>query len=742
VKKTITRIIVILLFLSMVVVPTNAFAEETNPIMSVELKNYLGTKTSIQIKITGTYLVSGDGAILNSNQNYYVRNENGILKLYQNDRFVKNFGNSFTLTPELYGTTNYISIDGKSYLGDIQFTISGSYIKAINRLPLEDYLKGVVPNEMYPSWPLEALKAQAVAARTYALDRVGITINDTISYQAYGGYIWNSTPYIKTTQAVDQTAGQVLRYNGKLISAVYSASNGGHTESNSNYWGSSPVPYLPAKPDPYDPQTPWVLSVNKQQINTKVLDLYTPDAWWNQVSEVPNDLSVLKNIKSYIKNNGFPNADIKITSIPKLQLSDQLNSSGKRTTGSLTVNYFVKNADGSYERSSGSQLSDDYGVSLSGIDRYETSVTIANQEWVKSDVVVLGRGDIPVDALTGTVLAKKFDSPLLLTRSAQIPQAVLDKIRSLTPNKVFILGGTEAISDTVLKQIRDAGIEVERISGETRYDTSVKIADQLSSSSEVIITSGDSNSPDALSVASYAAENQIPILLTRANYLPEETKAYLANHPVTKVYIIGGTAAVTNNVSTDLAKLGITNIERIEGQDRYETSVAIAKKFSFDMSNVFFARGDIFIDALPGAALAAQYNAPVLLTRQSSFTIAPKTWLKSLKNRPKIYYLGGTAAINNAVRAEIKNTLLGDIKEFSLVKNDVPIATIRSILGGLLFKSFQIPSVVDNGTTITVNGKGNGHAVGMSQWGAKVMADQSKSYKEILQFYYPNTTLN
>ncbi len=150
-------------------------------------------------------------------------------------------------------------------------------------------------------------------------------------------------------------------------------------------------------------------------------------------------------------------------------------------------------------------MSDDYGVSLSGNDRYETSVSIANQEWVNSDAVVLGRGDIPVDALTGTVLAKKVDSPLLLTRTAQIPQAVFEKIKSLTPKKVFILGGTEAISDAVLKQIRDAGIEAERISGETRYDTSVKIADKLSNSSEVIITSGDSHSPDALSIASYAA---------------------------------------------------------------------------------------------------------------------------------------------------------------------------------------------------------------------------------------------
>ncbi|MCQ6278659.1 SpoIID/LytB domain-containing protein [Bacillus sp. EB600] len=744
-KKTILGMFFLLLIFPILMMPHNTLAAD-NPIVSVELKNYLGSQSSIQVKVTGTYNVSGDAAVvLQSNQNFYVRNQNGTLNLYRDDVLVKSYGSTLTITPQTYGTSNYVSINSRNYLGDIQFNVSGTYINTINKLPMEDYLKGVVPNEMYPSWPVEALKAQAVAARTYALGKVGMTINDTVSYQAYGGYIWNSSDYTKSTQAVDQTAGQVLRYNGSLISAVYSASNGGYTDSNSNYWGSAPLAYLPAQQDPYDPQIPWTLSVNKLQINTNGLDLLNPDAWWNNVSENAADASVITNIKTYIKNNYFPNSEIKVTGVPKLELSEP-DSIGKRRIGSLTVNYFVKNADGTYQRTSGSQLSDSYGTSLSGNDRYATSVAVANQGWTHSDAVVLGRGDIPVDALTGTVLAKKYNSPLLLTTSTQVPASVLEKIKSLTPSKVFVLGGEGAISNPVLTQISDLGIPVERISGDTRYGTSVKIAEQLSDSSEVFITSGDANSPDALSVASYAAKNQIPILVTKSNGLPEETKSYLAKHTSTKAYIIGGTVAVTENVVADLSKLGITNVERIAGSDRYDTSVAIAKKFSFDLSNVFFARGDLFIDALPGAALAAQYNSPVLLTRQNNFSDAPKAWLKGLTNRPKIYYLGGPAAISDATRTEIKNTLLGDIKEFPLEIKNVQIGTIRSILGGTLFKSYAIPTggVIDNGTTITVNGKGNGHGVGMSQWGANVMASApyNKPYTEILNFYYPGATLN
>lgn len=124
---------------------------------------------------------------------------------------------------------------------------------AINELGMEKYLKGVVPSEVHAGWPAEALKAQAVAARTYALAHVralpaGGYINDTVSYQVYNGMKVEQT---STNQAVDATAGQVLTYNGNLISAVFSSSNGGYTEASENVWTNA-LPYLRSVPDPYD----------------------------------------------------------------------------------------------------------------------------------------------------------------------------------------------------------------------------------------------------------------------------------------------------------------------------------------------------------------------------------------------------------------------------------------------------------------------------------------------------------
>ncbi|TKC17000.1 SpoIID/LytB domain-containing protein [Robertmurraya kyonggiensis] len=750
-KKPLLFFVLMAVFVQLCFVQLNAKASGgENPIVSVKLVNYLGNQGDLSIKVTGKYIVNGDSNFaLLSNQNFYVRYQNGSLNLYQDNVLIQTLGSSFTISPEQYGTANYVSINNRPYLGDIKFTIESGYIRPINSLPLEDYLKGVVPYEMPAEWNVDALKAQAVAARTYALGKINSTINDTISYQVYGGYVWNSSTYNNSNQAVNETSGQVLRYNNALISAVYSSSNGGHTESNSNYWGSAQVAYLPSKPDPYDPQNSWSLSLNKQQINISGLDLLNPDGWWSQVSENSSDRTILNNIKTYIKNNYHSNADIKIVGIPKLEIGNEQtvsstgSSTGKKKYGSINVQYLVKNPDGTYIRNEGNQLPNNYATSLYGTSRYDTSVAIANHGWSSSDAVVLGRGDVPVDALTGTVLAKKYDSPLLLTNNSNVPEAVLNKITSLNPStrKVYVLGGPLAISDNVIYQLQNRGFQVERVAGGSRYQTAVKIAEQIPASSTLFLTSGSNTSPDALSVASYAAKNQIPILLTGVNSLSEDVKQFIRNRSISKVYVIGGYLAISDQVINELRSLGVTSVERVAGTTRYDTSVAIAKKFNYDLSTVFFARGDIFIDALPGAALAARFDAPVILTKQNEFPTEPKNWLKNLEVRPNIYYLGGDLAISPTTRNQIKNALLGDIKLHTLAKDNVNISVLRSMLGGTLFKSYHVTGVSDNGTKVTVSGKGYGHGVGMSQYGAKAMGDQGKSYTEILNFYYPGVVL-
>jgi stage II sporulation protein D len=141
------------------------------------------------------------------------------------------------------------------YRGDFVFRPDGSGgIQTVNRLDIDDYVRGVVSAEMPSSWPAQALRAQAVAARTYALTAGAVSAtfdvySDTRS-QMYEG-VAAETP--ATNAAVAATRGQVVTYHGTPVVTYFSSSSGGHTESIQNVWlGSSPEPWLRGVPDPYD----------------------------------------------------------------------------------------------------------------------------------------------------------------------------------------------------------------------------------------------------------------------------------------------------------------------------------------------------------------------------------------------------------------------------------------------------------------------------------------------------------
>ncbi len=156
-------------------------------------------------------------------------------------------GTKLTFLSGGYGElSDYIRLDNSrygvcTYLGNMQFDVVGGSIRAINTLPTEQYLYGVVPYEMSNSFPIEALKAQAVCARGYAMARASTYASrsydlvDTSSDQVYRGYASRNA---RAISAVDDTKGQVLAYDGDIIEAFYGASNGGQTERTGNVWST------------------------------------------------------------------------------------------------------------------------------------------------------------------------------------------------------------------------------------------------------------------------------------------------------------------------------------------------------------------------------------------------------------------------------------------------------------------------------------------------------------------------
>ena len=171
----------------------------------------------------------------------------------------KGNGTGLGVEPNAAGGGDYTTVSKNAlYPGGFRFErIGGGKLTVVNMVEFENYIEGVVATEMSNSWPVEALKAQALAARSYAV-RLGsghsahhFDICNGTHCQAYTG---RSRTGKNTRTAVEETAGQVVLYNGKVAQTPYYSSNGGASESSSTVWGSSQTayPYLVGKADPYE----------------------------------------------------------------------------------------------------------------------------------------------------------------------------------------------------------------------------------------------------------------------------------------------------------------------------------------------------------------------------------------------------------------------------------------------------------------------------------------------------------
>lgn len=301
---------------------------------------------------------------------------------------------------------------------------------------------------------------------------------------------------------------------------------------------------------------------------------------------------------------------------------------------------------------------------LEGVNRYATGAAVSNHgwHWEQSEYVVIGRGDLPIDALTGSVLAAGVDSPLLLTRSDYLLPEVELEIKRLAPKYVYILGSEQAVSKDIedhLKKIT-ADFRVERIEGSNRYETAKNVADVVASRhnvKEIFVTTGNENSSDALAIAPVAGEKNAPILLTNATKLSKPVKDYIQEQGINKVTIIGGKVAVSQNVENELKSLAST-VERVEGKDRFVTNINIIEKY-YDvsmLSNVFVSQGKDTADALAAAPFASKKGSPMLLTMPEYVPTAVNNFLKNkVKTSPDLYFYGGDKALTKNVRNQLIN---------------------------------------------------------------------------------------
>ncbi|UZQ52251.1 cell wall-binding repeat-containing protein [Clostridium kluyveri] len=320
---------------------------------------------------------------------------------------------------------------------------------------------------------------------------------------------------------------------------------------------------------------------------------------------------------------------------------------------------------------------------LGGTNRFGTSSKIAEYGWKQSDNVVLanaqGDADFP-DALAGTPLAYSLNAPMLLTNVTSTPDEISNEISKLKAKNIYILGGTGVVSQSQEDIFKFKGYAVTRISGATRYDTAVKIADELNNKSKVskIYMTTSSQFQYTLAAAPYAARENAAILFTDGDILNQTTESEILKLGVKDVEIIGGSDIVSSDVDSELKKLGL-NVSRVEGNTPEEVVSNLINQNKDKISGIALANNSMFPDALSGAVLSAKNNMATVFVNK---TFDCGNVVNNVKN---VVIYGGTGVVSQALEDEVKNidnaidiSKLNDTNEAIKDGNVVMISTINS----------------------------------------------------------------
>ncbi|MDA1029247.1 MAG: SpoIID/LytB domain-containing protein [Bacteroidetes bacterium] len=264
-KSFLTRLVAVML-LALGYLP--AGAADLPKDIAINVMDHLSS-SSLHISATsGTVRLSSnrESVLIDAGQLIQISVRNGQIEAKSGSRVIQGSRLEFQSDQRTALVLNF-GTESRAYAGALEISQAAGNLKIVNRVPLEDYIASVVGSE-YGFKDLEGSKAMAVVARTFALRAIqsGKPLYDNERSQVYRGLSHATSVAL---QAAQETAGQVLEYNGQLIEAVYSASNGGYTASNASIWGSSQLPYLRAKKDPWDTSSPhatWEWSVSEAQL--------------------------------------------------------------------------------------------------------------------------------------------------------------------------------------------------------------------------------------------------------------------------------------------------------------------------------------------------------------------------------------------------------------------------------------------------------------------------------------------
>jgi putative cell wall-binding protein len=363
----------------------------------------------------------------------------------------------------------------------------------------------------------------------------------------------------------------------------------------------------------------------------------------------------------------------------------------------ITVTTYAFNSDkvkaDTTTQVTGTQSTGPITKKIPGIDGYDTSIAVSKDGWDKSDSVIIASGEDFPDALCGSSLAVQLNAPIFFTW--QLPN--LDKydastasdmreiygeiknrneseINRLGAKKVYILGGQGAVSTDVEDGVKTPGVDVIRLQGADRFQTSVAIGQEIinkSKSTTAFLCNADGFA-DALSGATYAGRQGSPILLTEKDSLNSTTKNALVNWGIKDVFVLGGVGVISTNVEQELRDMGISVI-RIGGVDRYDTSKKINEYFNKDLNKFTLVTGKDYHDALVASPYANKVNYPVILMDMDC-SVDTKNFVKD-----KDFIIVGNDIDEDAIRNPVPISYYEkDGMTFSTL-NDMPVLTENDV---------------------------------------------------------------
>ena len=308
---------------------------------------------------------------------------------------------------------------------------------------------------------------------------------------------------------------------------------------------------------------------------------------------------------------------------------------------------------------------------LAGEDRYETAVEIAKEVvGIKSAShhIVLVNGDSLVDGLAAAPLAHSLEAntPILLTETNSLPKATRTYLQELVDQQinkditVHIVGGDGVVSNSIVKELKNMNLKVERLSGSDRQETSLAVAEKIADLK--VATGGYKDAfvvgavgeADAMSISGYAASIDAPIIVSGFEGLSEESIDAIDGK---NVDVIGGDGVVSESdfkAVKSVAKLS----RRISGEDRKATNAAVINTYykdlagsKIDIKSVIVAKDDVLVDALTASNLSVADNAPIVLGTKSLSDAQVNAVVNNAKgNAEKVYQVGHGVDTQNVVK--------------------------------------------------------------------------------------------